>query len=538
MAQNAPIRRNSGYGEEGASWYKRALKAFFAISGSPISDIDAHNQTLRERSRILYMGAPLATSAVKTVRTNVIGLGLYPKPRPDAVDLGMTAEEANEWGERAAKEFRLWAQSKESCDATGMNNFYELQQLAMLGWLMSGDVFALVKRHEPTWASPYSLRLHLIEADRVSTPMEWVGGWKQPGTDTEGTNPDNGNDIHDGVEVDGTGTVVAYHICNTYPTEPTTADREWVRVELTGQNSGMANILHLMESERPDQYRGTPFLSQVIEPLKQLDRYTGAELSAAVIESFFTAFIKTENPEDMPEETGGEEPVDGIGGSMVSDGSDVSQRKNEYEMGPGTINTMLPGEDIVFADPKRPSSGFEPFVRTMATQVGAALEIPADLLLKSFNASYSASRAALLEAWSMIRMRRRWFINDFCNPVWELWMTEAVALGRIEAPGFFSDPIIRRAYLACEWVGPSQGQLDPTKEVAAEVQAIQEGLSTRQAAAQRLNGSDFDENVQRLKLESDELRQISEVRRAVSELSPDTAEGDTATVDGYESRDR
>ena len=32
-----------------------------------------------------------------------------------------------------------------------------------------------------------------------------------------------------------------------------------------------------MDSERPDQYRGVPYLAQVIEPLLQLRRYTESE---------------------------------------------------------------------------------------------------------------------------------------------------------------------------------------------------------------------------------------------------------------------
>ena len=34
---------------------------------------------------------------------------------------------------------------------------------------------------------------------------------------------------------------------------------------------------------------------------------------------------------------------------------EVSRDPNEYEMGPGQINIMEPGEDVTFADPKRPA---------------------------------------------------------------------------------------------------------------------------------------------------------------------------------------
>ena len=260
-----------------------------------------------------------------------------------------------------------------------------------------------------------------------------------------------------------------------------------------GERTGLPNILHIMESERPDQYRGVSYLAQVIEPLLQLRRYT--ELTAAVVESFFTAFIKT-NADT------GDNPFNEVGSSLP----EVSRDPNEYEMGPGQINIMEPGEDVTFADPKRPASGFNTFLRAICEQVGAALEIPADLLLKAFNSSYSASRAALMEAWKAFKMRREWFVADFCAPIYEIWLSEAVARGRISAPGFFSDPAVRAAYLGAEWIGPSQGQLDPTKEITAEILAIGEAITTREQATIRLNGGQWDANVDQIARENEKLR--------------------------------
>ncbi|MBQ2615453.1 MAG: hypothetical protein IJF90_01180, partial [Synergistaceae bacterium] len=43
-----------------------------------------------------------------------------------------------------------------------------------------------------------------------------------------------------------------------------------------------------------------------------------------------------------------------------------------------------------------------------------------------------------------------------------------------------------------EWVGPSQGQLDPTKEVQAAVMKISNNLSTYQRETGELTGEDWD----------------------------------------------
>ena len=492
----APRIAAKGYGEAGASTTRRALKGFDADSGSPARDIDDNNLTLRQRSRMLYMGAPVATSAVRTVRTNVVGTGLVPRPRIDRDLIGLTDEQAEAWQDAVKREFALWASSRQACDALGLNTFPEMQQLVMQSWLMSGDVFALVKRGKASRMMPYTLRLQLVEADRVCTPASM--GRAQPGLWTTGVNDATGNLIYDGVEVGAAGNVVAYHVCNQHPYEWDGAEKTWSRVLAYGSKTGQPQVLHVMESERPDQYRGVPYLAQAIEPLLQMRRYTNAELDAAVIQACFAAFVKTEDPTDNPfKEVGSGQPG--------PDGYE-SDDEDEYELGPGTMNFMKPGEDVVFADPSRPASGFDAFMTSLATQVGAALEIPADLLLKKFNSSYSASRAALMEAWKGFRMRRTWLVEDFCRPVWELFVSEAVATGRLAAPGFFTDPLMRAAYLGCEWIGPSQGQLDPTKEIQAEIAAIEQGITTREAASVRINGSEWDDNVRRLAREEQALR--------------------------------
>ena len=263
--------QSKGYSEAGASQFKRALKAFTAQSGSPREDIDWNNTTLRQRGRMLYMASPVATSAIKTNRTSVIGIGLQLRSRINRNILGMTPEQAKEWQRRTEAEFALWANHKQSCDAIGVNNFAGLQQLALQSWLMSGDVFPLIKRYKATPICPYTLRLHLIEADRVATPVE-NAPFVSP-HNTEGKTKE-GNRIYDGVEIDSEGMIVAYHIRNTYPYQLTAEKTEWIRVPAYGEKTGLPNILHIMDSERPDQYRGVTYLAPVIEELLQLRRYT------------------------------------------------------------------------------------------------------------------------------------------------------------------------------------------------------------------------------------------------------------------------
>jgi len=509
--RSAPLA--SGYSEAGASFARRALAGFIPNSASPVDDIDFNNATLRQRSRMLYMASPVAAAAINTNRTKIVGTGLTLKSSVDSDILRISPEDAKLWQRKTEAEWRLWAKKKEACDASRLNNFAGLQQLALKAWLMSGDVFAVIKRGEPTRFNPYSLRLQLVEADRISTPLDYGGHH----VITEGIIPEGQpgatHRVHDGVEVDEGGGVLAYHIRSTYPGQAATEDTQWARVLAYGEETGLPNILHITDSERPGQYRGVPYLAQVIEPLLQLRRYTESELMAALIQSFFTAWIETKSdPSQIP--------FDEVGGGVPGDNpeEEVSRDENEYEMGPGTVTHLAEGESVHFGQPNIPNAGFEAFIKTLCRLIGAALELPYDVLIKEFNSSYSASRGALLEAWEAFRMRRAWFVDSFCQPVYELWLSEAVALGRIKAPGFFSDPLIRAAWCGAQWIGPVQGQLDPLKEVKSAVIMTENGFKTHEQVTRELGGGDWHANIEQLSLENS--------RKAENAVTAENDEGD------------
>ena len=320
--------------------------------------------------------------------------------------------------------------------------------------------------------------------------------------------------------------MVAYHICSTYPYQTTADKATWTRVTAYGEKTGLPNILHIMDSERPDQYRGVPYLAQVIEPLLQLRRYTESELMAALVQSFFTAWIETNtNPNEIPINEVGSGDIAGVPGENPSE-ENISESENEYEMAPGTVIHLEEGETVKFGNPNIPTAGFETFVKTLCRLVGSALEIPYDVLIKEFNSSYSASRGALLEAWEAFKMRRKWFVDDFCQPVFEIWLAEAVAIGRIKAPGFFVDPLVREAWCGANWRGPIQGQLDPKKEAEAQIFLINKGIKTHEQATRELGGGDWTENVEQLALENEMLSKAGGNQPVQIKNSDDEGDGD------------
>ncbi len=420
MANGAKFSTRSG-SYFGGSSTRRGIKGWLP----PVGDADADTLTDRTkivaRSRDLVRNEPIATGAINTNLLNVVGSGLTMQSRINRHVLNMEAKEANRRQNQIESEWKLFANSMD-CSYDRRSNFNDLTNLVLRGALESGDIFALLP-FEMRNTSPYGLKIQLIESDRVCNRG----------------NVRNTNRLCAGVHMNDRGAVVGYDIRTTHPGTEKSFDYKWNTVQAF-TSSGRRRVLHVYEQLRPDQTRGMPYLAPIIEILKQMSKLTNAEIAAAVINSYFTVFIKSAD---------GSTPLSPYSntGEATADPED-----QDYELGAGAFVQLADGEDVEFADPNRPNKNFEAFMMAMLRQIGAALSIPYELLNYQFSSSYSASRAAMLLAWKMFKTRRTWLVNHWCNLVYEAWFEEAVLRGRVEAPGFMTDPAIRAAYLQNKWI--------------------------------------------------------------------------------------
>ncbi len=446
----------------GGSPLRRSMRNWFTWESSANAANTGNLRMLRARSRDLVRNTPIALGAINTVVTNVVGEGLSLKSQIDRTLLKLSDAAAEAWEIKAEREFALWAKNP---DFTDQLNFDELQALVLRSVLESGDVL-VARRRVPKTQTSYQLRLQLIEAERLSNPNLGVNTAK----------------MVDGVVLDGDGKPTAYSICNVHPVDIMPGvTRQWKTYDRGTTATGTPLILHLKDQRRVNQARGVPYLAPVIESLKQLSDYTDAEISAAVLSAMFTVFVTKPDLEDPSVAT--------VGSNDSGSNVDVN---TELALGKGAIIDLAAGEKIEIADPKRPNVAAQVFIEAMAKQIGVALELPQEVLLKSFTASYSASRAALEMAWQFFRHRRSWLAAKFCQPVYEWVITEAIVAGRLSAPGFFNDEAVREAWLKSEWIGQSRIQLDPLKEANADLVDINMGTKTREQVMMERTGGTFE----------------------------------------------
>lgn len=479
------------YAGHGASQTLTSMIGWQINAGSAEDDIDENGATLRKRSRDLYTGGGLARSGPTTLTTSVVGWGIQPKPKIDGDFLGLSEEQQEEIERQILREFTLWANNP-MCDAERQQTFYELQQLAFLSMLVSGDVFVLFGFKENK-RTPYQLTIRLLEADRISTP--------DSGGESEIKETDDGGRIVDGVEINREGEVKGYHIANHHPLAGhVTESLEWVFIKAYSDETGEPNILHVMTHERPEQRRGVPFVAAEIEQLKQFDRYMKSELAANLVSSMLTAFVTSK-------EDDGKAAFE----DAVNDDEKVSDDELHLELAPGAIYDLPPGKSVTTVNPLRSNTAFEAFVNTTIMTIASSMGIPKEVLVKKYESNYTAARAALLDFWRTVRVYRTRFNSAFNQAIYEQWLAEAIAAGRIEAPGFFDDPAIRQAWCGCVWMGASMGHVDPLKEVNAAAARIANNITTQEQEASEYNGNDWAANVRQRRRELEAMREFADI---------------------------
>ena len=229
---------------------------------------------------------------------------------------------------------------------------------------------------------PYTLRIQLLEANRVSNPLggAGVGYSKANAWGVEQLNPDNGNHIVNGIEVTQEGRLAAYWVSNKVPGDLVNIDGAtiWQRIEAFGNTTGLPNMLQVCHDMRAEQYRGVPYLAPVLENLKQIGRYCDAELTAAIIRSFLSIFFTN---------TQASNSIDNILPSAYEDenrdGEPVVDAA-QYKLGPGQLNSLPKGVDVKTVDSSNAQSAYDSYMTHLEKSVAAALNIPYEVLLKCF----------------------------------------------------------------------------------------------------------------------------------------------------------
>ena len=157
---------------------------------------------------------------------------------------------------------------------------------------------------------------------------------------------------------------------------------------------------------------------------------------------------------------------------------------------PGTVGVfnLNKGEDLKPVQQSAPVDNYDTFVESFFSHIAASMGMPVEVALMQFKQNYSASRGALVLFWRVAQIWRNEMKADFLDPIYESWLSEEIAAGRIQAPGW-SDPLMRSAWLSAWWAGAPMPNIDPMKTAKADQLYAELGAQTIDDIAENFNGS-------------------------------------------------
>jgi lambda family phage portal protein len=379
------------------------------------------------RANRLYLDDPYVHGLVNLMVNRIVGPGS--RLRATTSDSSFNA-----YAERA---FVAWM---DDCDLYQEMTFAEIERLLVIKRMLDGGVF-IRKRVEKDGRRGVP-KIEILEYSR----LQEIGAVS------------SGNSVYDGVEVDATGRVIAYHF-----SRPSAGMTSFATVRVPA-----SEILHISSFRRPGQYLGLPEITPIIPYCMHLSEIIEAELINKKVEACLGVAIKQS---DLFTRAAVAEQVEGETTRAIS-------------LSPGGVYHLLPGEEIQVIDPKRPGSQFMDFAGAILQAFGRPFGVSREMITgNKSEVNYSSARHSELEFRQFIEPYRRQIRNGFLRPIYR-WAMEVMAdFGELRVPANLRDSL---AYLSHTWIHRGAEWVDPQNEAEAKQKKLDMCLTTLEREASEL----------------------------------------------------
>lgn len=421
------------------------------------------------------------------------GLKLQAEPNRTVLEsegIDNTPKQYAKFQKTAEARFMVYANSKE-CDFAKERSLHELALDAYHGSFLGGDVLVIARFDDK------GPNVQVLSGEHVC----------DPGIDSDyyAKADKEGNYIEHGIEIDKKGAHVAYYV-NTKSKEK--GIDKFERIPAVGSKTGK-RLAWMIYGKKisPDHLRAVPAMSQSLEKINKLDRYTEAavtkaEQAAKIVYAIeHQEFSTGESPLDQVvarKRNPGMVAVDAEGDSarVLADG--LANRITETTSGQ-TFN--MPNGASLKAFDTNIETTFSDFHSTVFKSISAGVDVPPEVAMQEYNSNYSASRAAINSFGYIIVINRNKFANDFYIPFYKLWLEHQILTKKVIAPGYIENIenfMVTESYTQCRFTGKNMPHIDPLKEIKAvrEMLGINDTtpLISREQATEMLNAGQWDEN--------------------------------------------
>lgn len=447
----APRRRFDGAKQT------RTTFDFFQTSNTINEELRWDLTALRRRSRTLAQNEPLVRKFISLVGQNVVGssgVRLQVRIKQGFGDTATPDKLANNALETAWKD---WGQ-RMHCDVTGRMSFIDMSYAIIKTVARDGE--ALIRIHRGF--GKYNYALQFLDIERLDTTLN---------RDGQG----DVNAIVMGVEIDGNGATLAYHIIvNFFGKNLTAKKRERVPAE---------DIIHLYMTDCPEQLRGIPWMHASMLRIHHLKGYEDAALIAARIGASKMGFYKT---------------PDGEAGTLA-EGKD-NEGVPFVEVDPGQFGIMPEGYSFETFDPAYPHAQYESFVKSAKRDVGSGLNIAYHAIANDLEGvNFSSIRSGTLEERDEWMAVQSWYIRQFFDRVYSDWVEFALLSSQVLMPNGSALPARKLTkFKQHEFMGRRWSWVDPKKDLEAAVIGMTAGVLSPFVVASN-QGLDAEEVLQDIK---------------------------------------
>jgi lambda family phage portal protein len=402
--------------------------------------VAAGGPRLLARARELMVTNGYAANSCEAFAANLVGDGIKPSSLIEDADLRDQVQ-------------RLWLAWTDEADADGLTDFYGLQAMVAREMFVAGECFVRLRPRRPEDGLRVPFQVQLLQSEML--PFEK--------TETA----TNGNRIRCGIEFDAIGRRVAYHFRRRHPGDSTDQGDvipETVRVPAE-------DVLHVFRPIDAGQIRGLPHVAPAMVRLFLLDQYDDAELDRKKTAAMFAGFITKTAPEEQ----------------LMGEIEDAEDGTGIASLEPGTLQVLLPGEDVKFSSPADVGGGYEAFQYRTLLSIAASVGLPYHLVTGDVRqANYSSLRAELVEFRRRVGQLQHGVVaHQLCRPIWRRWLEAATLSGALDLEDL-------NTALPVQWIPPRWDWVDPLKDIQAQLLAIEAGLLSRRKAVEA-TGYDIEE---------------------------------------------
>lgn len=436
---------------------------------------------MRARSRWLMVNNSDAKSAQNAMVNYIVGTGfdlqttvVSTVPNGNGMPIVTEFEGFNSFVDDVHRRWAtdVSATTPENCPMS----HYEFQVMALERWIQDGEVF-----------------VHLIPSKQDILKFEFI---EPEALDTMKTS--NGdNPVIMGVEIDArTQRPVAYWV-HRVPMQD-------LVVYGVGESERVpaSRMIHAFIRKYPRQVRGIPWLSAVMERIKQSEDYRFAQLVRNKIAAFFAVMFSGDAaPKKMLDDgttTGtnsGNMPTDLNGNPITT-------------LAPGLMGSLPSGVKPEIINPTSPENTYHDFLKSLQSASASGIEFGMSYQLMSRDTNgvtFAGGRLVTQMDTQGFRPAQKMFASKLLAPAHRVWLEFAVMSGKITASNFFND---RKFWTAHEWL-PSGWNfgVNPLQEVNASRQSMEVDLTTFVDECSRL-GHDWKAQLRKAKKVRDYRSQL------------------------------